>query len=59
MCIRDSGWVGAAVEEQPGLRERAERYLDERLAACAAGELQVVVHHSDLLALPRPVGGAS
>ncbi|ANP50666.1 putative RNA methylase [Streptomyces griseochromogenes] len=53
------GWVGAAVEQRPGLRERAERYLDERLAACAAGELHVVVHHSDLLALPRPRGGAS
>ncbi|MEU9986647.1 class I SAM-dependent methyltransferase [Streptomyces sp. NPDC048045] len=53
------GWVGAAVEQEPGLSVRAERYLEERLAACAAGELQVVVHHSDLLALPGPVGGAS
>ncbi|GHI03048.1 trans-aconitate methyltransferase [Streptomyces cellostaticus] len=53
------GWVGAAVEQRPGLRDRAERYLDERLAACAAGELRVVVHHSDLLALPRPTGTAS
>ncbi|MEU6086683.1 methyltransferase domain-containing protein [Streptomyces sp. NPDC047085] len=47
------GWVGAAVEQRPELRERAERYLRERLAACEAGELRVVVHHSDLLALPR------
>jgi hypothetical protein len=53
------GWVGAAVEQRPALRERAERYLRDRLAACAAGELRVVVHHSDLLALPRPTGGAS
>ncbi|MER6473580.1 class I SAM-dependent methyltransferase [Streptomyces collinus] len=53
------GWVGAAVEQRPELRERAERYLDERLAACAAGELEAVVQHSDLLALPRPSGGAS
>ncbi|MGW2423454.1 class I SAM-dependent methyltransferase [Streptomyces sp. NPDC001709] len=53
------GWVGAAVEQRPELRERAERYLRDRLAACAAGELRVVVHHSDLLALPRPTGGAS
>ncbi|MER6565715.1 class I SAM-dependent methyltransferase [Streptomyces sp. NPDC001093] len=52
------GWVGAAVEQSPGLRDRAERYLRDRLAACAAGELRVVVHHSDLLALPRPTGGA-
>ncbi len=53
------GWVGAAVEERPELSERAERYLRERLAACEAGELDVVVHHCDLLALPEPVGGAS
>ncbi|MEU6770110.1 class I SAM-dependent methyltransferase [Streptomyces sp. NPDC046759] len=53
------GWVGAAVEQRPELRERAERYLRDRLAACAAGDLRVVVHHSDLLALPRPTGGAS
>ncbi|MGW1744680.1 class I SAM-dependent methyltransferase [Streptomyces sp. NPDC002092] len=53
------GWVGAAVEERPELKARAERYLRDRLAACAAGELHVVVHHSDLLALSRPTGGAS
>ncbi|MEU8033638.1 class I SAM-dependent methyltransferase [Streptomyces sp. NPDC049099] len=53
------GWVGAAVEQRPELRDRAERYLRDRLAACAAGELRVVVQHSDLLALPRPTGGAS
>ncbi|MEU6103395.1 class I SAM-dependent methyltransferase [Streptomyces flaveolus] len=53
------GWVGAAVEQRPGLRESAERYLAERLAACAAGRLRVVVHHSDLLVLCRPKGGTS
>ncbi|NUS10954.1 MAG: class I SAM-dependent methyltransferase [Streptomyces sp.] len=53
------GWVGAAVEERPELKARAERYLHDRLAACAAGGLHVVVHHSDLLALSRPTGGAS
>ncbi|OIJ64795.1 trans-aconitate methyltransferase [Streptomyces mangrovisoli] len=52
------GWVGAAVEESPELAERAEAYLAERLAACAAGELRVVVHHNDLLALARPTDGA-
>ena len=52
------GWVGAAVEERPELAPRAERYLRERLAACEAGELRVVVHHSDLLALSRPTTGA-
>ncbi|MET7919103.1 class I SAM-dependent methyltransferase [Streptomyces avermitilis] len=53
------GWVGAAVEQRPELAERADTYLQRRLAACAAGELRVVVHHMDLLALPRPAGGAS
>lgn len=53
------GWVGAAVEQRPELREPAGRYLEERLAACAAGELRVVVHHTDLLALCRPTGGSS
>ena len=53
------GWVGAAVEERPELKEPAERYLRDRLEACRAGELKVVVHHSDLLALSRPTDGAS
>ncbi|PWJ06583.1 trans-aconitate methyltransferase [Streptomyces sp. NWU49] len=53
------GWVGAAVEERPELAERADRYLTGRLAECAAGELRVVVHHSDLLALCRPVDGTA
>ncbi|ANS69266.1 hypothetical protein SLINC_7042 [Streptomyces lincolnensis] len=53
------GWVGAAVEERPELKERAEPYLRERLEACAAGELRVLVHHTDLLALSRPTGGGS
>ncbi|MEU7057604.1 trans-aconitate methyltransferase [Streptomyces sp. NPDC046197] len=53
------GWVGAAVEQRPELGPRADRYLKERLEACAAGELEVVVHHSDLLALSRPAGGAA
>ncbi|MGP4085659.1 trans-aconitate methyltransferase [Streptomyces sp. KR55] len=53
------GWVGAAVEQRPELAARAQKYLAARLAACAAGELRVVVHHSDLLALARPTGGAS
>jgi hypothetical protein len=53
------GWVGAAVEHRPELAPRAEPYLRERLAACEAGELRVVVHHTDLLVLSRPTGGAS
>lgn len=53
------GWVGAAREQQPDLAPYADAYLRRRLAACEAGELRVVVHHSDLLALPRPRGGTS
>ncbi|MET7936221.1 SAM-dependent methyltransferase [Streptomyces sp. NPDC005322] len=49
------GWVGAAVEHRPDLAPRAEAYLRRRLAECAAGALRVVVHHTDLLALPAPV----
>ncbi|MEU6322503.1 class I SAM-dependent methyltransferase [Streptomyces sp. NPDC047009] len=52
------GWVGAAVEQRPGLAARAAAYLRDRSAACAAGELRVTVHHSDVLVLPRPTGGA-
>ncbi|MFE9772171.1 class I SAM-dependent methyltransferase [Streptomyces sp. NPDC005931] len=53
------GWVGAAVEERPELRDRADRYLTERLTACAEGRLRVTVHHTDLLALCRPADGAA
>jgi hypothetical protein len=52
------GWVGAACEQRPDLAPRAETYLRRRLAACVAGELEVVVHHNDLLALPSSPGGA-
>jgi SAM-dependent methyltransferase len=48
------GWVGAAVEQRPGLRAHANTYLAARLASSALGELHVTVHHTDLLALPRP-----
>ncbi|WP_230396259.1 class I SAM-dependent methyltransferase [Streptomyces blattellae] len=53
------GWVGAAVEQRPELRGRADAYLRDRLEACTAGELSVTVHHTDLLALSRPMGGTS
>lgn len=46
------GWVGAACEQQPGLRHSADAYLRRRLGAGAAGELHVVVGHLDVLALP-------
>ncbi|MFG2196442.1 methyltransferase domain-containing protein [Streptomyces sp. NPDC048639] len=51
------GWVGAACEERPDLDASAVAYLQRRLAACEAGGLRVVVHHSDLLALPRRTSG--
>jgi SAM-dependent methyltransferase len=44
------GWVGAACQQRPELTGRAEAYLERRLAAAAAGELRVLVGHSDLLA---------
>lgn len=45
------GWVGAACEQRPELAGPATGYLHRRLAAAAAGELDVVVHHEDLLAM--------
>ncbi|TWP49281.1 class I SAM-dependent methyltransferase [Lentzea tibetensis] len=43
------GWVNAAVEQEPGLAAEAPAYLERRLS----GELRAVVHHTDLLAIPR------
>ncbi|MFJ5102386.1 methyltransferase domain-containing protein [Streptomyces sp. NPDC088554] len=53
------GWVGAAVEQRPRLAAPAEAYLARRLKAAEAGELDAVVHHGDLLALPATVGGTA
>jgi SAM-dependent methyltransferase len=52
------GWVGAASEQRPDLAPQADAYLRRRLDACAAGELSVVLHHVDLLALPAEVAAA-
>ncbi|MEN8651926.1 class I SAM-dependent methyltransferase [Streptomyces sp. 21So2-11] len=46
------GWVDAACQQSPDLVPHAASYVRRRLATCAAGELHVVVHHTDLLALP-------
>nr|WP_245868345.1 hypothetical protein [Actinomadura meyerae] len=46
------GWVGAAVEQNPGLAPFADDYLSRRLAACAEDRLTVEVRHVDLLAVP-------
>ncbi|WP_370948736.1 SAM-dependent methyltransferase [Amycolatopsis sp. cg5] len=43
------GWVGAAVEHEPGLAAEAPAYLRRRLAEGP----QVSVGHTDLLAIPR------
>lgn len=48
------GWLAAACEQEPELGAEAGAYLDSRLSAAEAGELRVVVGHTDLLALPRP-----
>jgi hypothetical protein len=44
------GWVVTACEQQPDLAASAEAYVRRRLEV---GELRAVVHHSDLLALPK------
>ena len=46
------GWLGAAVEQDPGLAELATAYLHRRLDELASGRLGVTVHHRDLLAVP-------
>ncbi|MEV6911557.1 class I SAM-dependent methyltransferase [Amycolatopsis sp. NPDC051071] len=47
-----TGWVGAACEQRPELIPDADTYLRRRLAQCAAGELNAMVQHEDLLVLP-------
>jgi hypothetical protein len=46
------GWVAAACEQEPALAAEAAAYRDRRLAQTAAGELDVVVDHADMLVLP-------
>jgi hypothetical protein len=46
------GWVGAACEQEPALAPEAGAYRDRRLAQAAAGDLDVIVDHADLLVLP-------
>jgi hypothetical protein len=45
------GWVAAACGQEPELAAEAGPYLDRRLAQAVAGELEVIVDHSDLLVL--------
>ncbi len=51
-----TGWVAAAVEQEPTLADEAERYLGRRLRQLDAGDLWATVQHLDLLASPG--GGA-
>jgi trans-aconitate methyltransferase len=44
------GWVAAACEQRPELAEPAVSYARRRLGDTAAGRLDVVVQHTDLLA---------
>jgi SAM-dependent methyltransferase len=46
------GWTQAAVEAAPASRAALEAWLDRRLAQRDAGQLQLMVGHEDLLALP-------
>jgi hypothetical protein len=47
-----AGWLAAAVEQRPALREWADEYFLRRTAQLAHGILQVVVDHRDILAAP-------
>jgi hypothetical protein len=47
------GWLDAAEEQDPGLRDDAAGYRELRRAQARRGELSAVVYHLDLLAWPR------
>lgn len=47
------GWVDAAVEQTPELRDEGAAYRRLRAAQQVRGELSAVVRHRDLLAWPR------
>ncbi|GAB3714898.1 SAM-dependent methyltransferase [Nocardiopsis oceani] len=51
------GWVAAAREQDPDSVPHG--YLERRLGMCEEGGLRVVVHHTDLLALPGEDPGRS
>jgi hypothetical protein len=48
-----SGWVAAACEQEVELAAEIDAYTCRRLAEASAGQLAVMVEHSDLLILPR------
>jgi hypothetical protein len=48
-----AGWIDAAEEQSPSLRQDAAGYRELRLSQSDRGELSAVVYHLDLLAWPR------
>lgn len=48
-----TGWVSAAVEQDPSLGREAAAYLSDRLAAISEGRVAATIPHADLLVLPR------
>lgn len=46
------GWVGAAAEQSPRTVDATGLYARRRRAQAARGQLEVVVHHEDLLVRP-------
>ena len=48
-----TGWVSAACEQQPELSGAVRAYVRRRRTDAAGGHLRVIVHHDDLLVLPR------
>lgn len=47
-----TGWLGAATEQRPELRDVTDAYARRRLAEAAGGSLSVTVHHEDFLVRP-------
>lgn len=48
-----TGWLAAAVEQQPALEAATGPYARRRLDAASHGSLWITVHHEDLLVRPR------
>ncbi len=50
-----TGWIRAALEQDPSLVEAAAPYALRRQAQVAAGTASITVNHLDFLALPCPI----
>jgi hypothetical protein len=51
-----TGWIGAAVEQEPALLEDGEGYAERRLDEAGEGRLAATVGHADVLLLPAVRG---